>query len=191
MDDTDRVVAVLMAASTPLGVSEVAARAALEYEEVDRVLWGSPERFAWQPGHKWVLFGAKDRPRHGVATLGVDARPGLLSALSNGQLRAITLSSGLVLKVSRRPLDSDALFSVRSAGSDIRLVINSTHEVFGEFPMPFEEGVEDSPYKRLLELLLEAWAVYEDGLMPGPSKRTAEDARLVWGRRALEIHRDR
>jgi hypothetical protein len=106
------------------------------------------------------------------------------------ELRAVTLASGLIISVSRLPLDSDAFFTVRSAGSTVQLIINSTHELFAQLPMPFEEGGDEVSYKALVEVLLEAWALYEDGLMGRPARRAMEDTRLLWGRRAVEVLRD-
>jgi len=106
------------------------------------------------------------------------------------QLSAITLASGVVLKVSRRPLDTHAFFSVKTGGNEVELILNSTHELFAEHPMPFEsDGAGAQHYKQLLELLLEAWALYEDSIPGGPSRRAAEDVRLLWGRRATELLR--
>jgi hypothetical protein len=104
-------------------------------------------------------------------------------------MRAKTLASGVVLKVSRQPLDTHAFFSVKSAGNEIELILNSVHELFSEHPMPFEEDAAGAHYKRLVELLLESWAIYEDSI-PGSSRRAAEDIRLLWGRRATELLRD-
>ncbi|MBZ4611368.1 MULTISPECIES: hypothetical protein [Mycobacterium avium complex (MAC)] len=87
-------------------------------------------------------------------------------------------------------MDSDAFFTVRSAGNTITLTLNSTHELFIDMPTPFEDNEDDSPYKRLCELLLSAWVLYEDSLPGGSVKRAAEDARLLWGRRAIEMLRE-
>lgn len=182
---------VLRQAGEPLSVQEIAARTNGDVRECDSLLWGDPGLFLWQPGHKWTAAtSSKSRSRPGSATSAPDARSRVLSPSDPQELRAITLSSGLTISVNRRPLDSDAFFSVRSAGSVITLTINSTHELFSDLPMPFENDRDESEYRKLAEVLLAAWALYEDGLPGGSTKRATQDARLLWGRRAIEMLRD-
>ena len=100
------------------------------------------------------------------------------------------MASGIVIRVSRLPLDSDAFFSVRSAGNTVQLVINSTHELFAHLPMPFEEDSQEISFKALVEVLLQGWALYEDGVSGRQARRAMEDLRLLWGRRAVEVLRD-
>ena len=190
MDNTELVASVLAAAGQPLTIPIVAELTKLDPRDVDQVLWASPHRFVWQPGHKWSVAGAKNRPYARLSKVGDDARRGPLVQREPEELRAITLSSGLIIKVVRMPLDTDAFFSVRSVGNTVQLVINSTHELFGEFPMPFEDSIEKSPYKLLVEVLLESWALYEDSIVGGSARRATEDTRLLWGRRAIEILRE-
>lgn len=186
----DRIAELLAGAETPLTIPAIADRLEVSTHDVDRVIWGDPRRFAWQPGHCWTLGTEKPRPVAARPSATEDARARLWTPADHVQLRAITLASGVVLKVSRRPLDTHAFFSVKSAGNEVELILNSTHELFGEHPMPFEEEVAGPHYKRLLELLLEAWALYEDSIPGGSSRRAAEDIRLLWGRRATELLRD-
>jgi hypothetical protein len=190
MNSVDQVVAALRSAPGPQSISEIAASTGLEPREVDRIVWGAPERFAWQPGHNWTLTSRRVRPRTHFSHDVKEARADLDTSGGLAELRAITLSSGLTIKVSRHPLDSDAFFSVRSAGNTLELVLNSTHELFGELPMPFRDDPADSPYRRLVEVLLEAWALYEDSVPGGPARRATQDTRLLWGRRALEVLRE-
>lgn len=175
----------------PLTVSELAARVGCEVRECDAILWQSPDQFVWQPGHKWTAANPKrsaPRPDVGIAT---DARSSMISAVAPRELRATTLSSGLTIAVNRRPMDSDAFFTVRSAGNTVTLTLNSTHELFTELPVPFQSGQGAGDYKELCEVLLSAWALYEDGLPGGSTTRATEDARLLWGRRVIEILRER
>lgn len=190
MNPVDIVVAALRDAEEPQTVGQVASVTGLDNKDVDRVVWSDPARFAWQPGHRWTLCGAKARPRGHYSDDVQEARSGGLSSNAPSELRAITLASGLTIRISRRPLDSDAFVTVRSAGNVLELVLNSTHELFGELPMPFRDDAGDSGYQRLVEVLLEAWALYEDSVPGGPARRATEDARLLWGRRVLEILRD-
>lgn len=187
----DDIVRVLENADKPLTVSEIAAAAGGDNREIDAILWQAPDRFVWQPGHRWTVANPKLRTLHDNITDVPDARSNLLSSNISRELRAVTLSNGLTINVNRRPLDSDALFTVRSAGNAITLTLNSMHELFSVLPMPFESGTSDAGYKELCEILLSAWALYEDSLPGGSTKRATEDARLLWGRRAIEMLRER
>ena len=100
------------------------------------------------------------------------------------------MAGGLSVRVSKRPLDSDAMFTVRSRGNVVELTLNSTHEIFVAFEMPFERHAGQTNGAGLIEVLLAAWALYEDSVPGGPSRRAVEDIRLLWGRRALEVLRD-
>lgn len=181
-------------ADVPLTVGEIAARTGGDLRECDAILWQSPDKFVWQPGQKWTVANSKHREREARADPveeAPDARSFMMSATEPKELRAFTMSSGLTVAVNRRPLDSDAFFTVRSAGNTITLTLNSTHEIFADLPLPFEGRDPDVGFKDLCEVLLGAWALYEDGLPGGSSKRATEDARLLWGRRAIEVLRDR
>lgn len=178
-------------ADMPLTVGEIAARTGGDIRECDAILWQSPDKFVWQPGQKWTVANSKQREARADHVDAPDARSFMMSASEPKELRAFTMSSGLTIAVNRRPLDSDAFFTVRSAGNTITLTFNSTHEIFADLPLPFEDSEPDVGFKDLCEVLLSAWALYEDGLPGGSSKRATEDARLLWGRRAIEVLRDR
>ncbi|WP_148664690.1 hypothetical protein [Mycobacterium colombiense] len=179
-------------AAAPLSVTEIATALGGDVGQCDAILWQEPQEFVWQPGHKWMLASAKSHASRAPAPPDPpDARtPYVMSTGAPGQLRALTLSSGVVIAVNRRPLDSDAFFTVRSAGNTITLTLNSTHELFTSMPTPFEENDDSSPYKKLCEVLLSAWALYEDALPGGSIKRATEDSRLLWGRRVIEMLRE-
>lgn len=186
-----RIEATLAAAEAPLTVGEIADRLGLTAHDIDRVIWGEPERFVWQPGHRWALGAEKARPA--AVTGGAadqDARDGPLAPRGAVQLRATTLASGVTLRVSRRPLDTHAVFTVKSAGNVVELILNSGHELFAELPLPFDDDSQEGDYRALAEVLLEAWALYEDSVPGGPARRSAEDTRLLWGRRIIELIRD-
>lgn len=187
----DDVVRVLREAVEPLSVIEIAKRTGSDVRSCDAIVWRDPQTFVWQPGHRWTLAPTKSRvPRQNMHNAPDVRSHDATSVTSSNQLRALTLSSGLIIVVDRRPLDSGAFFSVRSAGNRITLTLNSGHELFDDFPVPFEESHEDSPYKALCELLLSAWALYEDALPGDAVKRSAQDARLLWGRRVSEMLRE-
>lgn len=190
VSEVETIVEAIVSAQGPLTVLELAKLTGLDNRVVDGVLWGSPDRFVWQPGHRWGVAPKKQPPRVTIVPASADARAASLSGESSTELRAVTLASGLVIHVSRLPLDSDAFFSVRSAGNTVQLVINSTHELFARLPMPFEEDSQEFSYKTLVEVLLQGWALYEDGVSGRQARRAMEDVRLLWGRRAVEVLRD-
>lgn len=184
------IVAVLREAARPLSVAEIADALGGDVRECDAILWQDPQQFVWQPGHTWMLGSTKSHlPQTAPADV-PDVRSKVMSAGAPRQLRALTLSSGVTISVNRLPLDSDAFFTVRSAGNTITLTLNSTHELFAKMPMPFEYNDDASPYKRLCEVLLSSWVLYEDGLPGRSNKRATEDARLLWGRRVIEMLRE-
>lgn len=186
----DDVVKALEESAKPLSVAEIASIIGCEVRECDAILWQSPDKFVWQPGHKWTVANQKSSTTRHLVTDAPDARSNMMSASTPGELRAVTLSSGLSMVVNRRPLDSEAFFTVRSAGRKIILTLNSSHELFGNLPLPFDTQLGNSDYKALCETLLSAWALFEDGLPVGSARRAMEDARLHWGRRTVEMLRE-
>lgn len=191
MVTADDITRVLRESAEPLPVTDIAAMTGGDIRHCDAILWQDPDRFVWQPGHRWTVANPKSlAPREELADA-PDARELMVSANVPRELRAITLSSGLKISVNRRPLDSDAFFTVRSAGNTITLTLNSTHELFSDLPVPFEDGQGQGSYKELCEILLSSWALYEDGIPGGSTKRATEDARFLWGRRAIEMLRER
>lgn len=175
----------LTSGSAPLTVREIAEQIAAPTEEIAEVVWGSPQSFSWQPGGRWTLAVPKAAAPPVVETEHDDTRPAVLSPQNGVELRAIRLTGGAMLRVTRRPVDSAALFSVKTAGRDLELVLNSSHEAFAQLPVPFDDN-DDGNYKRLVELLLAAWAIHE-GECPELARRSLEDARLLWGRRLIEL----
>lgn len=184
VDVSSEVEETLASSPSPLTVREIAEKVDIAADVVAEVVWGAPERFSWQPGGRWTLSAPKSTVLPAVEPDHQDARSAVLAPQDGVELRAIVLASGTVLRVVKRPLDSAALFTVKAAGSDLELVLNSAHEAFARLPVPFEG--ESGDYKRLAELLLTAWAVYE-GECPTAARRGLEDARLLWGRKLLEL----
>jgi hypothetical protein len=183
-DVVSEVERLLACSPAPLTVRELAVGLGVEADEIAEVVWNAPERFSWQPGGRWTLAVAKATVLPSVERDQDDARRALLSPQDGVELRAITLSSGTVLRVIRRPLDSAALFSVVAVGADLELILNSAHEAFEHLPLPFEQAAGD--FRHLVELLLTAWAAFE-GECPAPARRGLEDARLLWGRKVAEL----
>jgi hypothetical protein len=186
-DLLDRIESVLASSGKGLSTREVAAAVGCDRARAEQLIWGSPERFAWQPGGRWTLTAPKSAVESADADPEQDdTRGAVLDPPGAVELRAITLGGGSVLRVSRRPLDSPAVYTVSQAGRDLQLVLNSAHEVFAELPMPFDDEDAGGDYKRLLELLLAAWAVHEGEVPAGAPKRALEDARMMWGRTLLK-----
>jgi hypothetical protein len=187
IDLSGKIEELLAHADGPLTTREIAAGAGCEREAAEQVVWGSPDRFDWQPGGRWALAASKRSIRGAPPALDhEDTRDAVLDPPGANELRAIVLGSGSVLRVVRRPLDSTAVFTVNQVGRDLQLVLNSAHEVFADLPMPFDDDGENGDYKRLLELLLAAWAVYEAEVPGGRMRRELEDARLMWGRTLIK-----
>jgi hypothetical protein len=184
----ERVQATLASAEEPLTVRQVAAAVGCDQAEAEEVIWGSPDRFSWQPGGRWTTAAPKRTvPAVSVEAEHDDTRAALLDPPDAIELRAVTLADGRVLRVLRRPLDSAALFAVDQAGRDLRLVLNSSHEVFADLPLPFDEESSEGDHKRLVELLLAAWAMQEGEAPAGEPKRALEDTRLLWGRASSKL----
>lgn len=182
--------ATLAASGTPLTVSELATSLGIESHEIDRCIWREPRRFSWQPGNRWALTPSKRGPIS-LDSEFEDQGENSLSAEPGESLSGRTLGSGTELKVSQKPMDTGAVFVVRSVGNEIRLILNSNHEVFDTHPIPFAEdsnGMGD--YKSLVEDLLIAWAMYVDGEAQSDQRRIEETA-FLWGRRISEVLRDR
>ncbi len=186
MEVATRIEDALAASPGPLTVKEIASRLGVPPDEVAEAVWGEPQRFSWQPGGRWTRTGAKARPpgRPGADSQ-EDARPAVISPQGGIELRAVKLASGATMRVTAQPLDSASFFTVRTEGSDLQLVLNSSHEVFATMTMPFAEDGGGN-FGTLAEILLAAWAVHE-AEAPTGAKRELEDARLFWGRRLLDL----
>lgn len=174
----------LSSAKSPLTVREIADDSGLAPHEVAEFVWSAPEQFSWQPGGRWTLAALKAITLPLESAGPDDARLAVLEPQHRVELRAIVLDSGTVLRVVGSPLDSPALLTVRTAGSDIELILNSAHAAFEQLPLPFQ--TEEGDYKGLVELLLLAWAAHE-GECPPSGRRGLEDARFFWGRKVLDL----
>jgi len=186
---TPSVERILAAAETPLTLGEIAEGLEAPISDVDHCLWTQPDRFIWQPGHRWTLAENK-APFFEEAALDGDigeSRSG--EAEGSRELKATTLANGLEFRVLAEPSDSQAFFTIRAGGAVLTLVVNSSHELFTDFPMPFAD--DDRPWgaRALLELLLESWALHEAASSTG-DKRQLEETRMLWGRRAVELLED-
>lgn len=186
MNDVERVAEALGASDQPLSIPQLVSATGIAAESVDRVLWSHIDRFVWQPGHTWSLNTDKTGPIQ-ADPVGADTRRNPLMPVASNELRAVVLSNGIQLRVGKRPIDSDAAFTIRSVGNSIELTFNTAHEVFADLPIPFDDEAQSSDYRRLVEVLLASWAIYEDRLPGDQAKRAASDARHAWGRQSSEI----
>lgn len=182
-----RIAELLASTDEALSTAEIADRLGVPPREVDHAIWARPNQFAWQPGHRWALSAQRRAASVYTGADTEDARAAPLGHRKSIELRAITLTSGVTLRVIQRPIDSSALFTTESRGSELLLVMNSSHPIFASHPMPFAAAEVPKGYKQLLELLLEAWALYEDGVPAGGEHRRLEETRMMWGRRMVQL----
>jgi hypothetical protein len=183
---TQSVERILAESKKSLTLAEIANGLDAPISDVDHCLWTQPDRFIWQPGHRWALAEGKTPFFEETELKEVieEARTGETDG--SRELRATTLANGLQFRVVAQPSDSQAFFTIRSSGATLSLVVNSGHELFSDFPMPFAD--DDRPWgaRALLELLLESWALHEATASSG-DKRRLEETRMLWGRHAVEL----
>lgn len=87
--------------------------------------------------------------------------------------------------------DNDAFFSVKSKGGSIIVTLNMNHPAYNNLVEILEKDVEEADMETLrnrlinaldgLELLLMAWARYEDEQPEGELKKMVRRARVDWG----------
>ena len=95
---------------------------------------------------------------------------------------------------------SPAFFDVQSRGGKILITLNTRHPAYDRLIEVLEDDVEGVDVEELrrrliragqgLDLLLSAWARYEDEQRDGPLKRQVQDARWDWGRMARDFLED-
>lgn len=92
---------------------------------------------------------------------------------------------------------SPAFFDVQSRGGKILITLNRSHPAYSRLIEVLEEDVEGVPEDELrtrliraangLDLLLSAWARYEDEQPDGPRRTRVQEARWDWGRMARDF----
>jgi hypothetical protein len=110
------------------------------------------------------------------------------------ELAAKTIDSGLKYRMEAAPLEAGAFFSVQSRGGVILVTLNSEHPAYelllgAEDPSDLPNEVEQLKAKLQsaqegLEMMLFAWARYEDEQMDSDKRRQAQNVRHDWGRMA-------
>lgn len=116
------------------------------------------------------------------------------------ELAAETIDRGLKYRVETSPLEAGAFFSVQSRGGVLLVTLNSEHPAYelllgAKDPAEMPDDVGELK-RRLqaaqegLEMMLFAWARYEDEQVVAEKRRQAQNLRHDWGRMAesfLEI----
>lgn len=95
---------------------------------------------------------------------------------------------------------SPAFFDVQSRGGSVIVALNTTHPAYKHLVEVLQKEVTTASVEELqerlalardgLELLLFAWARYEDEQPDGPRRTRAQEARYDWGRVAREFLED-
>ncbi len=106
-------------------------------------------------------------------------------------LAATTVSSGLKYLFSKSDIETPAFFSVTLKGGAIIITLNTNHPAYSRLVEILQEDVEGEDEETLkerlakardgLELLLMAWARYEDEQPDGRLREAAKKARWEWG----------
>ncbi len=112
-------------------------------------------------------------------------------------LAATTVSNNEKYIFAKANLETAAFFSVQSKGGAIIITLNVNHPAYRNLMEILEEKVDgvdaDTLRSRLsnslegLQLLLMAWARYEDEQPDGKRREAAQDARVDWGRVARQF----
>ena len=113
------------------------------------------------------------------------------------ELAAQTVGRDLKYTFVKASLNSPAFFDVKSRGGAIIISLNINHPGYNHLVELLQEDVEAANEEELrtrllnaregLELLLMAWARYEDEQPDGPRRIRAQEARWDWGRLAREF----
>ena len=113
------------------------------------------------------------------------------------ELAAQTVGRGLKYTITTSSVASPAFFDVKPRGGSIIISLNVDHPAYTHLVEVLRQELEDlnesdlreclSNARRGLELLLMAWARYEDEQPAGRQRDNAQDARWDWGRVARDF----
>lgn len=116
------------------------------------------------------------------------------------ELAAQTVGRGLKYTIVKSNSSSPAFFDVKPRGGAIIISLNVDHPAYKHLVELLQSDVENIDESELrtrliaaregLELLLMAWARYEDEQPDGRRRTQAQDARWEWGRMAREFLMD-
>lgn len=157
-----------------------------------------------EEGHKGKSDAAEAKPDEDRTAEVADQleHAGLDKELAN-QLAADTISRGLKYRIEAASLEAGAFFSVQSRGGVLLVTLNSDHPAHAlllgaQDPAELPDDVEELK-RRLkaaqegLEMMLFAWARYEDEQLRPEDQRHAQNVRYDWGRMAevfLQVKED-
>lgn len=113
------------------------------------------------------------------------------------ELSAQTVARGLKYTIIKTDVNSPAFFDVKSRGGAVIVSLNINHPAYNHLVELLQSDVENADEDELrarlissregLELLLMAWARYEDEQPDGRRRTVAQEARWDWGRMAREF----
>ncbi|GIK64263.1 MAG: histidine kinase [Chloroflexota bacterium] len=113
------------------------------------------------------------------------------------QIASQTIGRGFKYAKAIANLESPVFFDVSSRGGSILVSLNANHPAYEHLVELLEESVENSTEDELksrltraregLELLLFAWARYEDEQINAAARSRVQDARIDWGRIARDF----
>ncbi len=117
------------------------------------------------------------------------------------ELAASIVNDKLKYTCKGSPLSTAAFFEVKERGGAINVILNMKHPAYKNLVEIIEEDIDEADLETLrsrlgkarrgLELLLMAWARYEDEQPEGKLKQAAQDARYDWGRIARQFLEDK
>jgi hypothetical protein len=113
------------------------------------------------------------------------------------QIASQTVGRGFKYAKATSALESPVFFDVNSRGGSILVTLNSKHPAYEHLVELLEEKVDTASLDELrdrllharegLELLLFAWARYEDEQVNPNARSRVQDARIDWGRIARDF----
>ncbi len=113
------------------------------------------------------------------------------------QLAAQTVGRGLKYQINEANISSPAFFDVKSRGGTVIITLNTDHPAYTHLIEILEKDPENISESELrsrlnrardgLELLLMAWARYEDEEPSGKRRDAVQQARWDWGRYARQF----
>lgn len=113
------------------------------------------------------------------------------------QMAAQTVSRGLKYTFAESSLSSPAFFDVKPRGGAVIVALNVAHPAYKHLVEILQQDIDELDESRLkecfvnarqgLELLLIAWARYEDEQSVNKRRGQAQDARWEWGRMARDF----
>ena len=136
----------------------------------------------------WLRTAAASLKQAGIDSARLDAE--LILAHTLQKSRTYLHAHGDEILSPRQAEIADARLHLRVERTPLAYIIGHKEFYGHQFKVTPSTLIPRPESEVMLELLLEAWALYEDSIPGGSSRRAAEDIRLLWGRRATELLRD-